>query len=98
MFGSLIVWWNAVASTNDLASMSRPPLDHFDEPHEQVMAVGRPGTRLRMVLHAERRPIGARKSLVRAVEQRHMRHLRSGWQRLGVNGEPVVLAGDLHLP
>ena len=73
------------------------PLHHLDEPPEQIVAVARARARLGMVLHGKRRPIGAGQPLVRAVEQRHMRHLRSRRQRLRIDGKAVVLAGDLHL-
>ena len=58
----------------------------------------RPRARLGMVLHRERRPVGAGDPLVGAVEQRHMRHLRVRRQRVRIHRETMVLAGDLHLP
>src|SRR5580693_2932979 len=97
MFGSLMTCWNAVISRSATASMSRPPLDHLDEPPEQVVAVAWPGACLGMVLHAEGRAIGAGQALVRAIEQADMGDLRGLWQRLRIDGEAVVLAGDFYL-
>src|SRR5581483_12239517 len=56
----------------------------------------RPGTRLRMTLEAERRAIGQREALQRAIEQRDMRYARVGRQRIGIDGEAVVLRSDQH--
>src|SRR5580704_7491991 len=88
---------NAVASTSATASMLCPPLDHLDEPPEQVVAVARSGACLGMVLHAEGRAIGAGQALVRAVEQADMGDLSGTWQRLRIDSEAVVLAGDFYL-
>src|SRR5208283_3154909 len=97
MFGSLITCRNAVVSRSATASISRPPLDHLDEPAEQVVAVARPGAGLRVVLHAERRAIGAGQPLVRAVEQADMGDLRRVRQRRRIDGKTMILAGDFHL-
>ena len=51
------------------------PLDEVGEPTEQVSTVGRPRRGLRVVLHGKGRPVGAGDALVRAVEQRGVRHL-----------------------
>ena len=66
-----------------------------DEAVEQVADVVRPGRRLRVALEAERRPVGAREALQRAVEQRHVRRPQVRRQRRLVDREAVVLAGDL---
>src|SRR6266702_6752446 len=64
---------------------------------EEVMAVLRSRTGLRMVLHGEDRLALNSQSFVAAVEQRHMRHLDVPGQALGDHAEAVVLAGDLDL-
>src|SRR5580658_9593660 len=97
MFGSLTTCWNAVVSRSATASMSRPPLDHLDEPPEQVVAVAWAGACLGMVLDAEGWAIGAGKPLVRAVEQADMGDLCGTWQRLRIDGEAVILTSDFYL-
>src|SRR5258706_36212 len=63
---------------------------------EEITDVVRPGTRLRMPLETERRPVGAREPLQAAVEQRHVRRFQIRRKRVRVDGEAVVLAGDDH--
>src|SRR5215203_5070196 len=61
---------------------------------EQVADVVRPGRGLRVPLEAERRLVGARQALQRAVEQRDMRRAQVRRQGLLVDREAVVLARD----
>src|SRR3954467_10428142 len=76
-----------------------PALFHqSDETIEQVTDVVRAGTRLGMPLEAERRPIGAAKTLQAAIEQGDMSHLHVFGQGCSVYGESVILAGDHHAP
>jgi len=72
-------------------------VDHVDEAIEQVMAVGRAGRGLGMVLDREGRLVGAAQALVGAVEQRDVRDLGALRQRLRNDAEAVVLRGDLDL-
>ena len=51
-----------------------------------------------MALEAERRAVGARKTLQRAVEQRHVRDAHVRRQGCTVNREAVILAGNHHAP
>ncbi len=51
-----------------------------------------------MALEAERRAVGAREALQRAVEQRDVGDAAVGRQRVGVDREAVVLRGDHDLP
>ena len=69
----------------------------FGELLEQVGAVVRPRPRLGVVLHAERRGVEDPEALAHAVVEVHVAHLGPPAQRVGVDGEVVVLAGDLHL-
>src|ERR1043165_2269386 len=72
-------------------------VDHVDEAIEQVMAVGRAGRGLGMVLDREGRLVGAAQALVGSVEQRDVRDLGALRQRLRNDSEAVVLRGDLDL-
>src|SRR5688500_8555675 len=63
---------------------------------EQRPQVVRTGTRLRVALEAERRPVGARNTLERAVEQRAEGGPQHRRQARFVDRETVVLAGDEH--
>src|SRR5580700_8989734 len=56
----------------------------------------RTGTRLRMSLEAESRPIGPADALQGAVEERSMRRSQGVGQRRFIDGEAMVLAGDQH--
>ena len=58
------------------AALLKAPQHQVDEAVEQAAHVVRPGARLRMALEAERRLVGARDALQRAVEQRAMRGLQ----------------------
>src|SRR5829696_10498506 len=70
------------------------------EPVEEVAGVVRPGRRLRVVLHPERRPVQAAQTLYHAVVEVDVGHL--GPAELGLadpvgrrlHGEPVVVRGD----
>src|SRR4051794_32293465 len=85
--------------TFGMASAMHPALFHqSDETIEQVTDVMRPGTGLGMPLEAERRPVGAAETLQAAIEQGDMRHFHVFGQGCGVDGEPVILAGDHHAP
>src|SRR5947209_19635998 len=64
---------------------------------EEVMAVLRSRTGLRMVLHGEDRLALDPQSFIAAVEQRDMRHLDIPRQTLGDYAETVVLTGYLDL-
>ena len=64
---------------------------------EQVGAVVRAGARLRVVLHAEGRRVEHPQALAHAVVEVDVAHLGAAAQRVGVDGEVVVLAGDLDL-
>src|SRR5687767_563437 len=64
---------------------------------EEVTYVVRPGARLRMPLEAKRRPIGPRQALQGTVEEGHVRRLQIRADGRGIDGKPVVLAGDHHL-
>src|ERR1051326_1395031 len=66
-----------------------------DEPLEEVVAILRSRTGLRMVLHGEDRLALDSQSFVAAVEERDMCHLYVPGQALGDHTEAVVLAGDL---
>src|SRR5512138_356175 len=57
---------------------------------KEVADVVRPWTGLRMALEAERRLVGARKALQRAVEQRHVGRAQGRRQSLLVDREAVV--------
>src|SRR3546814_1404017 len=59
------------------------------------MAVLRAGARLRMILHAEGRPVGQLEAAVGAVEQRNVGGLRVFRQRRRLHREAVVHARDL---
>ena len=72
-------------------------VDHLDEAVEEIVAVGRAGRGLGVILHREGRLVGAAQALVGAVEQRDVRHLDVLGQRLGQDAEAVVLRGDLDL-
>src|SRR6476620_6542823 len=61
---------------------------------EQRPDILRAGASLRVSLEAERRPIGERKALQRAVEQRLVRHAHIFGECPGIDLEAVVLAGD----
>src|SRR5437868_14916339 len=65
-----------------------------DETVEQVGDVVRTRARFRVALEAEGRLVGAGDALQRAVEQADVRGAQVGGQRLGVDCETVVLAGD----
>src|SRR6516165_5112374 len=68
-----------------------------DKTLEQVMAVLRPGARLRVVLHGKHRLADHPQALVAVVEEREMRRLDILGQAFRVNDKPMVLAGDLDL-
>src|SRR5258706_12879419 len=73
---------------------TRPLLHQLCEAIEEIADVVRPGARLGMPLEAERRPIGARKALQAAVEERYMSGLEVRGKRSRVDCEAVGLAGD----
>src|SRR6516164_1128201 len=68
-----------------------------DEPLEQIMAVLRAGAGFRMMLDREHRLADNPQAFIRIVEQRDMGWLDPGWQALGFDDKPVVLARDLDL-
>src|SRR5258706_6130496 len=61
---------------------------------EEITDVVRPRARFGMPLETERRPVGARKTLQAAVEQRHVRRFQIRRKRVRIDGEAVVLAGN----
>jgi hypothetical protein len=65
-----------------------------DEAVEQVADVVRPGRGLGVALEAERRLVDVRQALQRAVEQRDVGRPERRRQRLRIDREAVVLAGD----
>jgi len=50
---------------------------------EEILAVGRAGRGLGMILHREGRLVGAAQALGGAVEQRDVRHLDRSWAAIG---------------
>src|SRR5438445_819107 len=73
---------------------TRSLLHQLCEAIEEVPDVVRPGARFGMPLKAERRPIGACEALQAAVEERNMGGLEVRRERVRVDREPVVLAGN----
>src|SRR5256885_4681311 len=73
---------------------TRSLLHQLCEAIEEVPDVVRPGARFGMPLEAERRPIGARETLQAAVEERNVGGLEVRRERVRVDREPVVLAGN----
>src|SRR2546426_6387197 len=69
-------------------------LHQLCEAIEEVPDVVRPGARFGMPLKAERRPIGACEALQAAVEERNMGRSEVRRERVRVDREPVVLAGN----
>src|ERR1700704_6800491 len=67
---------------------------HLCEAIEEISDVVRPGARFGMPLETERRPVGAREPLQAAVEQRYVRRFQIRGERVLVDREAVVLAGD----
>ena len=65
-----------------------------DEAVEQVADVVRPGRGFRVALEAERGLVDVGQALQRAVEERDVRRPQRRRQRLRVDREAVVLAGD----
>src|SRR5579875_115454 len=65
-----------------------------DEAREQIMAVLRAGTGLRVVLDRKDRPVDDAQPLIAAVEQRDVGRLDILGQALRIDDEAVVLAGD----
>ncbi len=64
---------------------------------EQVVRIVRPRVRLGVVLHAEGQLAVDAQSLADAVVEVDVGHRRLAGERVGVDGEVVVLAGDLDL-
>ena len=62
---------------------------------EEVGAVVGTGAGLRVVLHAERGRVEHAEALAHAVVEVHVAHLGPAAERIGVDGEVVVLARDL---
>ncbi len=52
---------------------------------------------LRVALKTKRRDIGTGKALQTAIEERHMGCPEVGWQRCGIHGKTMILAGDQDL-
>src|SRR5712664_1358181 len=77
---------------------TRSLLHQLCETIEEVPDVVRPGARFGMPLEAERRPIGACEALQAAVEERNVGGLEVRRERVRVDCEAVVLAGDDHRP
>src|SRR6266849_2221001 len=73
---------------------TRSLLHQLCEAIEEIANVVRPGARLGMPLEAERRPIGARKALQAAVEERNVGRFQVRRERIRVDCEAVVLTGD----
>src|SRR5438309_10021398 len=69
-------------------------LHHLGEAVEEIPDVVRPGARLGMPLKAERRPVGACEALQAAVEERYVGGLEVRRERVRVDREAVILAGD----
>src|SRR5712671_2015099 len=66
-----------------------------DKPFEEVMAVLRAGTRLRMMLDRKHRLADDPQTLIGLVKKRQMRRLDSSRQAFRVDDKAVVLARDL---
>ena len=69
--------------------------EHRGEVLEEVGAVVGTGAGLGVVLHAERGRVEHAEALAHAVVEVHVAHLGPAAERVGVDGEVVVLAGDL---
>src|SRR5438034_6704292 len=69
-------------------------LHHPCEAIEEIPDVVRSGARFGMPLEAERRPVGACEALQAAVEERYVGGLEVRRNRVRVDHEAVVLAGD----
>src|SRR6266699_5033046 len=75
--------------------LGTPALLHqLCEAIEEIPDVVRPGARFGVPLEAERRPIGACEALQAAVEERYVGGLEVRRERVRVDCEAVVLAGD----
>src|SRR6185295_12418905 len=75
-------------------SASSSPRRRFQKPIEEPRRIVRTRRRLRMVLHRVHRLAGDRKALDRAVVQVYLGDGAGGRQRIRIDGEAVVLAGD----
>src|SRR6266545_4538960 len=73
---------------------TRPLLHQLCEAIEKIPDVVRPGARFGMSLEAERRPIGVCEALQAAVEERNVGGLEVRRERVRVDCEAVVLAGN----
>src|SRR5690242_18028954 len=76
--------------------MTRKRFDQASEPCEQVAGVVRPGRRLRMILHGEKRHAGPPQALDGLIVQIEMREFGASLERLGIDREAMVLGSDLH--
>src|SRR5258708_13219185 len=75
--------------------LGTPALLHqFGEPVEEIADIVRAGACFGMPLEAERGPVGAREALQAPVEERHMGGLEVRRERVRIDREAVVLAGD----
>src|SRR6185437_8255498 len=73
-------------------------LQQLHETIEQVIDVMRPRAGLGMALETERRAVGEREALERAVKQRIVGYPRVAGQGRRVDGETVVLRSDQDTP
>src|SRR5688572_15067526 len=87
---------SSTAGASATCLLSTCLLHERGEAVEQVADVVRAGRGLRVALEAERRLVGARKALKRVVEQADVGGAQVGRQRLLVDREAMVLAGDAH--
>src|SRR5579862_2953953 len=69
-------------------------LHHRYEAVEEIRHLARAGARLGMALEAVGRLVGELDALERSIEERSVRGAHVRGQRLLVDGEAVVLAGD----
>src|SRR5256885_13746805 len=69
-------------------------LHHRCEAVEEIADVVRPGACLGVSLEAERRPVGARETLEASVEERYVGGLEVRRERVRIDREAVILAGD----
>ena len=80
------------------AGLAPGPLDQGDEVVEQIVRVVWTGRSLGMVLDGEDRTCTMPQPFDGPVVQVDVRHRDVSRQRAGIDGEPVVLRGDLDLP
>src|SRR5712691_13469187 len=69
-------------------------LHQFGKSVEQIAHVMRAGARFGVPMVAERGPVGASEALQAAVEERHVGGLEVRRERVRIDREAVVLAGD----